>query len=286
VYDKDRKSVLHLTEKDFALNDQDQVTSGFYFAAGTSRVSLLFALDESGSIRDLIIAQRQTAIELFNRFKNNSRVAALRFGQRAKLVADFDTEPDAVSTAFLFPPRRNERTAIFNAAQAAIDSFANLQKDVTERRIVILISDGLDNASTVKSDAVIRAAVEKQVSFYVIHLPLFSPLDGRLGIRRPAKGFRELAERTGGQYFLAADPKNPLLTQNRTDLTPVFNAIEEDLRSQFLIGFYLNERARDGRRHRVSVSLQPSGLVYSLAGRRFARTHHFDVDFRLRQGEP
>ena len=39
----------------------------------------------------------------------------------------------------------------------------------SERRIVILISDGLDNASTTKAGAAIKAALEKQISFYVIH---------------------------------------------------------------------------------------------------------------------
>ncbi|HLA10675.1 MAG TPA: VWA domain-containing protein [Pyrinomonadaceae bacterium] len=286
VTNKARKTIPQLSENDFVLTDRDGVSNGFYFAAGAGRIALLFALDESGSLREIISSQRQTALELFNRFKSESRVAAIRFGQRPRLIADFDNDPDAVSRAFSLPPRRNERTAIFDAAQSAVETFARLRSDPTERRIVILISDGLDNASSTKVDSVIRAANQNNVSFYVIHLPLFTPREGRLGIRGPAKGFRDLGEKTGGRYFLASDPKDPLRLDNRVDLSPIFKAIEEDVRSQHLIGFYFNEQGRDGRRHRISISLAPKDLVYSVAGRRFARTHHFEVYFPRVKSEP
>ena len=64
-----------------------------------------------------------------------------------------------------------------------------------ERRIVVLISDGLDNRSRTSADSVIKVALEKQVSFYVIHLPLFEPRDGRLAVRRPTKGFKDSRRR-------------------------------------------------------------------------------------------
>ena len=56
---------------------------------------------------------------------------------------------------------------------------------------MILISDGLDTAKHREATAVIEAALKNQVTFYVIHLPLFTPSDGRLTVRTPAKGFRE-----------------------------------------------------------------------------------------------
>jgi hypothetical protein len=57
-------------------------------------------------------------------------------------------------------------------------------------------------------------AREKSVSFYVIHLPLFEPRDGRLVVRPAAEGFRGLAEKTGGKYFLATD--SPLAPRGKS----------------------------------------------------------------------
>ena len=127
--------------------------------------------------------------------------------------------------------------------------FGDLPRVRAERRIVILISDGLDNASRTKPGAVIEAALNNHVSFYVIHLPLFEPRDGRLSVRSPAKGFRDLAEKTGGKYFLVGDVKSALAPVKDIDLTKIFQAIEEDLKSQYLLGFYLGEVANDGRKH-------------------------------------
>lgn len=280
VVDKQRRSVLNLTATDFAIKDEDGITSAPYFAAGTGRVAIVFALDESGSLRAIISQQHDAAVSLFSRFKENSRIAALRFAERPSLVAPFDTDAEAVRSAFSFPARPNQHTAIFDGAYAAVEAFSKLPFDIGERRIVVLISDGLDNVSRIKPSEVIDAAAEANVSFYVIHLPLFAPRDGRLSIRPTPKGFRELAEKTGGKYFLSGDVDSALSGKRNQDLSPVFQAIEDDLKSQYLIGFYLNEQSRDGRTHRVSLSVKPAGLVYSTQNRRFARTHQFLVDVK------
>src|SRR6185369_2559442 len=182
----------------------------------------------------------------------------MRFAEQPSLVAPFGRDTASAGEAFRFPVKPNQHTAIFDAAAAAVRAFDALPRFRSERRIVVLISDGLDNASTTKAGTTIKAALEKQISFYVIHLPLFAPLDGRLAVRPPAKGFRELAEKTGGKYFLVGNRSSALsLPENRptNDLSSIFQAIEEDLRSQYLLGFYAGEASRDGRKHRLQVSL-------------------------------
>ncbi len=280
VRDKNHNRILNLTERDLALKDQDRVATSLYLAPGAERVALMFALDESGSVREIVAEQRDTAIALFSHFKQDSRIAVLRFADRPKLVAPFDKDPDQVRSAFDFAPGHNQRTAIFDAAQKAVESFVNLPADPSERRIVVLISDGLDNISTVKPSAVVDAAREHGISFYVIHLPLFEPRDGRLAVRPPAKGFRELADKTGGRYFLIGEGKAFLTSSSANNLSPIFQAIAEDLKSQYLLGFYVGESARDGLNHRVSISLTRPGVSYSVADRGFSRTHHFSVNMR------
>ncbi|HKZ81445.1 MAG TPA: VWA domain-containing protein [Pyrinomonadaceae bacterium] len=275
------RAALNLTVRDFLLKDKDKVTAGLYFAAGAERVALMFALDQSGSLREIISEQRDAAIALLGRFDKNSRVAVLRFSELPSLVVPFDNDPEQARGAFTFPARANARTAIFDAAAAALTAFDSLPMDRAERRIVILISDGLDNASRIKPDRVVQAAQSKGISFYTIQIPLFFPRNGRLAPRPAAKGFRELAEKTGGRYFLIGE-KAALETERRPDLSPVFQAIEEDLKSQFLIGFYAADKARDGSAHVVSISLIPLGLSYSVGQYGFARSHRFSLRFARR----
>ena len=275
VRDKNGKRPSALTEKELALKDPDAVISGLYFSAGVDRVAMVFALDQSGSVRDVISKQRDAAAGLYQRFSSLSSIAVLHFAHRPTVAAPFVRDADSALKAFDLRAHDNQPTAIFDAAARAVEMFKTLPRIRSERRIVILISDGLDNFSRAKPDSVIKAAQADRVSFYIIHLPLFEPRDGRLAVRRPASGFRDLAEKTGGKYFLANE--SPLAPRTTVDLMPIFEAIEEDLKSQYLIGFYLNEKANDGRRHNFSLSM-PSGLEYQFTPLGYSRTHKFFVE--------
>ena len=277
IKNRQGQAVQGLTEKDLSLDDKDRVTTSLYFAPGADRVALVFALDQSGSLREIISQQREAALALFRRFSDRSNIAVLRFAETPAVVAPFDREPEKARLAFSLLAGSNRHTAIFDASAKAVTMFDDLPRVRAERRIVILISDGLDNASRTKPGAVIDAALNNHVSFYVIHLPLFEPRDGRLAVRSPAKGFRDLAEKTGGKYFLVGDVKSALAPVKDIDLTAIFQAIEEDLKSQYLLGFYLGEVANDGRKHRFSLGL-PSGLEYQVGRLAYSRKHEFFVD--------
>ena len=277
IRDKKGQAIAGLTDQDVTLKDQDQVTTGVYFARGADRVAMLFALDQSGSLRQIIEQQREAALALFSRFGERSSVAIVRFSETATLVAPFTKDLENARAAFKFRAAPNAKTAIFDSAAESLKAFDDLTPTRTERRIVVLISDGLDTSSRTSPDSVIEAALEQHVSFYVIHLPLFEPRDGRLEVRRPSKGFKELAEKTGGKYFLVGDVKSALAPKP-TDLTPIFQAIEEDLKSQYLLGFYIAESSRDNRKHVFSVSMKPDGVEYSVGRQGYSRTHKFMIN--------
>ena len=257
VTDGRGRRVTGLTREDFVINEDGRAVSVDYFAAGAERVAFVFALDASGSVRDSITHQREAALALFSRFGRNSRVAVLQFRERPELITTFTTDAAQVRSGFLFPALPDRRTAIFDAALAAVRLFA-ANGDPKERRIVILISDGLDNASRSTARDVIAEAIARQVSIYIIHLPLYTPRDGRLAPRAPSKGFRQIAEQTGGQYFMVGDAQTALDPHAELDLAPVFRAIADDLQSQYMLGYYAAEQNADGSFHRIEVRLRRS----------------------------
>jgi len=275
VRDKNGKRPDGLTRHDFSVKDPDTITSGLYFSAGVDRVAMVFALDESGSLRDIIGRQRDAALELYQRFSTKSQIAVLHFAETTSIATPFSHQAQTARSAFDIRAQPNQHTAIFDAAAKALEILDRLPRVRSERRIVIIISDGLDNASVTKPSAVIEAARQQRASFYVIHVPLFEPREGRLAVRSPAKGFRDLAEKTGGKYFLVNAA--PLNTTGPVDLAPIFQTIEDDLKSQFLIGVYLNEKANDGKRHIISLSV-PAGLEFQVLPRDYSRTEKFIIN--------
>jgi VWFA-related protein len=285
VKDKRGAAASSLNEHDLTLKDPDHVTSGVTLYHGADRVALLFALDQSGSLREAVSQQREAALALVGRFGDQSQIAVIRFANKPALVLPFAKDTSAAREAFSFPAQANQHTAIFDAAIAAVRAFDGLPQIRSERRLIILISDGLDTASTIKANSVIQAALSHHVSFYVIHLPLFEPRDGRLAVRPPAKGFRELAEKTGGKYFLIGDLQAALSVPPNTatvDWTAIFQAIEDDLRSQYLLGWYAGKGMRDGRDHRFTISF-PKGVEFQIGDFKYKQTQEF---FHVVSGMP
>jgi Ca-activated chloride channel family protein len=277
VRSRDKHIPATVTADSFQLKDTDGITTSFYFSAGAERVAIVFALDESGSLGQILAQQRDAALALFDRFGKNSRVAVVRFSRQPEVVVPFGNDSDAARAAFDFGARRNTPTAIFDAAARSIGLFETTMRDPAERRIIILISDGLDTASSTKPSEIIEEARAKNISFYTIQIPLFEPRNGHLAVRTATKGFKDLAEKTGGKYFLTADASKALSSNANQDLTSVFKSIEDDLRSQYIVGFYVGEKARDGIEHKVSIVLKDPSAEYSLAQFGFSRTQHFSI---------
>jgi Ca-activated chloride channel family protein len=260
VLEKDNRPVIGLDRNDFRLTVDGQVVTADYFSAGAQTLSLLFALDQSGSIREVISQQRQAALDLFSRFAPRSRVAVVRFDDHAYVIAPFGRSREEAERAFVFTPPRNHRTAIFDSVEDCLELFTQRSQMPGDRRIIVLISDGLDTSSKQRADAIIQKARSLGVSIYAIQIGLFGVSEGRFALRRPSKGFRELGDKSGGTYFLVGDSKTVLKAESAVDLAPVFQAIENDLTSQYLLGFYPTDLWRDGREHAIKVeALLPKG---------------------------
>jgi VWFA-related protein len=258
VTDGRGRRVPGLGQSDFELRDDGHRVEPVYFAAGAEHVSMLFLLDASGSTRDVIDEQRETALAVFSRFGPRSRVAVMQFREQPELVLPFTTELRRAHTAFRVAALPDRRTAIFDAALAAVRVFVNAPPQPTERRIAVLLSDGLDTASTARADDVINEARAAGVSFYVIHIPLFEPGAGRLRMRQPSKGFRDLAEKTGGRYFVVGDARTSLDPHAEHDLRPVFQAIADDLAGQYVLGYHASAADPRPGFHKVEVRLKTS----------------------------
>lgn len=255
VLDSRGHRVFGLKAEDFAVRDDGRSVRLDHFSTGTDHVALAFLLDASGSARDYVARQREAALALFARFGPGSEVAVLRFTEKAAVAVSFTTDIGKARLGFDFPAMTGRHTAIFDSAASLIQLFKLRKNDPTERRIIILTSDGLDTASTKRAAEVIDRARAEAISFYVVHFPIFVPSGGHLAPRPPTRGFRDLAEKTGGRYFTVGDAKSALDPHAQYNLSAVFKSIEDDLASQYLLGFYPGDAVRDGRVHRIEVEM-------------------------------
>ena len=112
----------------------------------------------------------------------------------------------------------------------------------------------MDTASTIAPQQVVAEAERRGIAFYILHLPLYTPRDGRLVPRTPAKGFRDLARSTGGEYYRIGDAQSSLMPNATYDFNLVFEQITAELRNQYILGFYPPADAASGE-HQIEVRL-------------------------------
>ena len=114
------------------------------------------------------------------------------------------------------------------------------------RRALLLITDGVDTSSTLKSNKAINAALASEIVVYAVGVADEKNFDG---VDKDA--LRKLAGRTGGRAFF---PKKI------GELTGIFRQIQEELDSQYVVTFAPPSGAREGSFHKIKIEIANPAL--------------------------
>ena len=125
---------------------------------------------------------------------------------------------------------------------AVYQTATNKLIDVTGRKAMVIISDGLDNGSRMHLDEAIQTVQEHDTVVYGICYE--SGFSG-------CSFLKSLAEPTGGRMFEAG---------KKTPLSEIFRMIEDELRTQYALGYVPLNPARDGSYRKLQVRLRRGGL--------------------------
>jgi Ca-activated chloride channel homolog len=209
----DGRAVKGLQQSDFTVLEDDVPQKITTFVGGDFPASVALAIDRSFSMKGAPLTTARTAGRAFvSSLKADDRVMLISISGDVEVLAPLDTDKSPVLKALeALDPWST--TALHDALIRSID----LLEGETGRRAIVVLSDGVDRYSRATSAEVLDRARQSDVLMYPI----------ALGKVRPAL-FAELAAITGGRSFHLTDPK---------DLQPTLQAIAEDLRAQYLLGY-------------------------------------------------
>ncbi|MGB7924724.1 MAG: VWA domain-containing protein [Pyrinomonadaceae bacterium] len=244
--------------------------------------NIVLLLDASGSIFSQMRFIREAAKGFMRGLSPEDKVCVMQFADKVELLQDWTsaTETGKLEKAMDWRYHPGEATTFYDGLYLAADEQL---KRVEGRRIVVLLTDGIDTAERRRAsfsealDAVRRA----EASVYVVSLTasLRALIEKRTGgawwkrllsggydprlvarymaeIERAEKLLTGLATQTGGRIFLPLE---------ETDLTPAYEAIAEELRTQYIITYKPTPRAAAGEWRRINVLVAPGG--YEVAAR-------------------
>lgn len=231
-----------------------------FFNSQDAPVTVGLLIDASGSMapnRDMVVA----ASMAFSRAMNpQDEFFVMGFNEdvHTPLPADrpFTNFEPALRVALVQAIKARGKTAIYNAVNAGLEY---VQKGGFERQVLIVLSDGGDNASSATRAQVLANAQASNAVIYTI--ALVDPMDSEAD-----PGFlSQLSDSTGGVAF---KPKNA------TEIEEILQRIARDIRNMYTIGYVPSETAAAGRARkesfrRVAVDVRlPTGQKIAVRTRR------------------
>ncbi len=138
-------------------------------------------------------------------------------------------------------------TALYDTLYLGSDALMNRRG----RKVMVIITDGGDTVSKTSYQQAVREAQQAEVILYsIIIVPIESNAGRDIGGEH---ALIQLARDTGGKYFYAS---------SLDQLDAAFRQISEELRTQYLIAYYPNQRLSDSEYRRIDIKIDPSTKDY------------------------
>jgi Ca-activated chloride channel homolog len=238
VTDRHGQLVADLPRDHFVVFDNGRRQLVDLFSAEDTPVTVGLVIDNSASMRPKLGEMVASTLAFARASNPDDELFAIVFddGVRDALprrtISAEDTPALQTALSALVP---DGRTALYDGLIAGL---ARASNGLRERKVLVLISDGGDNASQAKLADVLAKARTANVTIYAIGLFDQNDEDANPGV------LKALAEATGGERFLPRSA-GPLIS--------ACARIAREIRSGYTIGYV--PPARDGAFHRVRVQV-------------------------------
>ena len=267
--DKNRRFITTIEKEDIRVLEDSRAQEIFAFQRETDRpLSLAILIDVSASQQLTLGDEKDAARTFVNSVVHHARdeVAVISFSGEATVEQELTNKLASVQKALerieiVLPPGyigggitiknpgppstgaadpRLGTTAIWDAVWAVSeDLFQDTKKD--KRRAVILITDGVDTSSRLKTDEAIKRAITSDVAVYAVGIGDDINFEG---IKKSS--LRKISDKTGGRAYFP---------RTNAELKSSFSQIEQELRSQYLVAYSPLNKNHDGSYRKVEIEL-------------------------------
>jgi Ca-activated chloride channel family protein len=223
VTDAMNRAVVNLTKRDFALYEGEKAQEIRYFMADDGPISIAVLFDVSRSMTDKIETERAAIHEFFQEANPEDEYFAIAFSNRPRFLVGPTQSTDEVEEK-LTSIQPSGTTSMLDAICLA-ESY--LRSARYQRKAIVIISDGGDNASRYTLRETKKLIEESDAQIYAVGLfetLLFNSLEEKLG----KKWLSEITDRTGGRT---------ITVQDRTKLPQAAAVISHEIRNQYILGY-------------------------------------------------
>ena len=238
VTDRNGALVGGLTRDDFRITEDDRAQQIAVFERQSELpLNLTLAIDTSGSVRKDLPEEADAARRFAHTIlRTQDQMNLLQFATDVREITSFTNKLSQIDHG-LAQLRSDYATALYDAVYLAADKLGKKEG----RKVLILVSDGGDTVQNTTYAQALEQALRNEVMIYsLIDVPIEASAGRDLGGEH---ALITLAEQTGGKSFYVSDG----------GLDKAYARVSEDLRTQYLLGYYPRHQEPGKNFHRVQV---------------------------------
>jgi Ca-activated chloride channel homolog len=242
VVDDQNRLITSLAKNDFTVYEDGKPQKITSFRSEDIPVALGIVIDNSGSMREKRAKVNAAAISLVQSSNPQDKVFVVNFNEEYFLDQDYTGSVPKLKDALERIEARGG-TALYDAVVASSD---HLKKSgELEKKVLLVVTDGEDNASRESLEQALRRLEEKNgPTVYTIGLL------GDEHSKRARRALREMAEDTGGVAFFPKD---------LNEVQAITGQIAHDIRNQYTIQYKPSNPQSSGGYRTVKVEAQARG---------------------------
>jgi len=246
VVDDQNHPVTGLGRDNFQVYEDGKPQKVTSFRKERVPVALGILIDNSGSMLPKRAKVNEAALQLVDASQEDDRVFIVNFGEDAFLDQDYTQDVGKLKAALQRVETRGS-TALYDAVIGAVNHLD--RSSPLEKKILLVVTDGRDNASQATFQEVLRKLQSKNGPvLYTIALEPLKQNDRRDDADR--QSLRMLSEQTGGTAFFPS---------SLDEVQSIASTIARDIRSQYVIGYRSSNPHTTGTFHPIQVQAAAEG---------------------------
>ena len=240
VTDRNGAIVGGLKREDFSVKEDGRPqTIAVFERQSEMPLNLTLAIDTSGSVKKDMAEEASAAHRFVHAIlRLQDQMSLLEFATEVRELSPFTNKIAQIDRG-LNQLHADYATALYDAILLGSQGLG--RKD--GRRVLVLVSDGGDTAKSTTYQEALESALRHEVMIYsIIDVPIEASAGRDLGGEH---ALITLSEQTGGKYFYA----------NAGGLDAAFAQVSDDLRTQYLIGYYPHNQEPGRSFHRIDITV-------------------------------
>src|SRR5689334_16945508 len=192
-----------VTSKEVSVYDNGVEQSIRNFTPDPSPAKIVLLVDNSLTIRADVEKLEQAAREFAYEIYEGDKLLIVGYDEQAEIVSDWTDDAKSIEKSLkLF--RKKGQPFLFDAIRAVVEEA--LRPLPSQKRIIVVISDGLDRGSKAAFDQTLAELQSENIMVYAVQAVDRTRGAIRRDVPKPKVVIDKLAEGTGGQIFSIDEP--------------------------------------------------------------------------------